>query len=103
VGFVVQEEALPVAANLVEMVGQEKVREFVMSAGGNFELVFTVRPEGLEAAQRACGLTVIGDVVEEGIWMELGAKGGGWKRGGMGIGLEGVRASRNCFKGLFFS
>ncbi|MFA6373497.1 MAG: thiamine-phosphate kinase [Methanothrix sp.] len=70
VGFVVQEEALPVAAGLVDMVGKEKAREMVMSAGGDFELVFTVRPEGLEAARRACGLTVIGEVVEEGIWME---------------------------------
>lgn len=40
-----------------------------MSAGGNYELVFTVRPEWLEAAPRACELTVIGDGVEEGIWM----------------------------------
>jgi len=70
VGFVVQEEALPVAAGLVEMVGPEKARELVMSAGGDFELVFTVQPEGLEAAREACALTVIGEVVEEGIWME---------------------------------
>ena len=85
VGFVVQEEALPVAAGLVEMVGHEKALEMVMSAGGDFELVFTVRPEGLEAARRACALTVIGEVVEEGIWMEQEgrkATGGG----------EGVRA-----------
>ena len=70
VGFVVNEEALPVARGLVEMVGQEKAREFVMSAGGDFELIFTVRPDGLEAARKACALTVIGEVVEEGIWME---------------------------------
>ena len=70
VGFVVQEEALPVADGLVEMVGQEKALEMVMSAGGDFELVFTVRPGGLEEARRACGLTVIGEVVEDGIWME---------------------------------
>jgi thiamine-monophosphate kinase len=49
VGFVVQEEALPLAAGLVEMVGEEKAQELVMSAGGDFELVFTLRPEGLEA------------------------------------------------------
>jgi thiamine-monophosphate kinase len=42
----------------------------VMSAGGDFELVFTVRPEELDAARKACHLTVIGEVVEEGIWME---------------------------------
>jgi len=70
VGFVVREEALPVAAGLEEMVGQEKAQELVMSAGGDFELIFTVRPEELEAARRACALTVIGEVVAEGIWME---------------------------------
>jgi thiamine-monophosphate kinase len=74
VGFVVREEALPIAPGLVEMVGQEMAQELVMSAGGDFELVFTVRPEGLEAARRACGLTVIGEVVEEGIWMEKGGE-----------------------------
>jgi len=41
-----------------------------MSAGGDYELVFTVRRDGLEAARKACKLTVIGEVVEEGIWME---------------------------------
>jgi thiamine-monophosphate kinase len=46
----------------------------VMSAGGDFELVFTVRPEGMEAAREACGLTVIGEVVEEWIWMERGSQ-----------------------------
>ena len=62
------------------MVGQEKAQEFVMSAGGDFELVFTVRPGGLEAAREASKLTVIGEVMEEGIWMERGgpkATGGG--------------------------
>jgi thiamine-monophosphate kinase len=46
VGFLVQEEALPLAEGLVEMVGQEKALEMAMSAGGDFELVFTVRPGG---------------------------------------------------------
>ncbi len=73
-GFVVQEEALPVAAGLVEMVGQEEALEVVMSAGGDFELVFTVRPGWVEAARRACALKVIGEVVEEGIWMERGGQ-----------------------------
>ena len=69
-GFVVNEEALPVAEGLSEMVGQEKALELVLSAGGDFELIFTVRPDGLDAAQKACTLTVIGEVVDEGIWME---------------------------------
>jgi thiamine-monophosphate kinase len=36
--------------------------------------VFTVRPGGLEAARRASPLTVIGEVVEKGIWMEEGGE-----------------------------
>ncbi len=65
------EEALPASEGLGEMVGQGKVREFVMSAEGDFELVFMVRPGELEAARWACRLTVIGEVVEEG---------SGWRR-----------------------
>ena len=45
-----------------------------MSSGGDFELIFTLSPEGLNAAQRACDLTVIGKVVQEDldgeIWRE---------------------------------
>jgi len=41
-----------------------------LGAGGDFELIYTVGREKLEAARRACQLTVIGEVVEEGIWME---------------------------------
>ncbi len=70
VGFVVYEERLPIIPGLDEMVGREESAKIVMSAGGDFELVLTVRPEGLEAARRACELTVIGEVVEEGLWME---------------------------------
>lgn len=70
VGFVVREEALPVAEGLKEMVGHEEAVEMVMSAGGDFELVFTVKPEGLERTRQACELTVIGEAVEEGLWME---------------------------------
>lgn len=70
VGFVVREEALPIAGGIEQMVGHEVALEMAMSAGGDFELVFTVKPEWLERARQACDLTVIGDVVEEGLWME---------------------------------
>jgi len=46
----------------------------VLSAGGDYELVFTVRPEKIEEARKASDLTVIGSVVEEGIWIEAGDK-----------------------------
>jgi len=74
VGFVVCMDKLPIAPGLVEMVGHEKAVELVMSAGGDFELVFTVAPERLEQARQACELTAIGTVVEEGIWMEKGGE-----------------------------
>ena len=70
VGFVVEEDALPIAPGLSEAVGKKAAQELVMSAGGDFELVFTVRRDGLEEARRACKLTVIGEVVNEGIWIE---------------------------------
>jgi thiamine-monophosphate kinase len=74
VGFLVYQDKLPLATGLVEMVGQENALEMALSAGGDFELVFTVRSSGLEAARRACDLTVIGEVVEKGIWMERAGK-----------------------------
>ena len=70
VGFRVFQDKLPLAPGLAEMVGQEKALEMALGAGGDFELVITLRPDGLEAARKACDLTVIGEVVEEGIWME---------------------------------
>ncbi len=68
VGFVVHEERLPIIPGLEEMVGHKEAVDIVMSAGGDFELAFTVRPEMLDGALKACELTVIGEVVEEGIW-----------------------------------
>jgi thiamine-monophosphate kinase len=70
VGFMVYEDRLPIAPGIEETVGHEEAVEMVMSAGGDFELVFTVKPEGLEAAKKAGEVTVIGEVVAEGIWME---------------------------------
>jgi thiamine-monophosphate kinase len=70
VGFVLKEEALPIAKGIEEMVGHKEAVDLVLSAGGDFELVFTVKPDRLEAAKKACDLTLIGLVVEEGIWME---------------------------------
>ena len=70
VGFVVYEERLPLAEGLEEMVGLDRAVEMALGAGGDFELVYTVGREKLEAARQACQLTVIGEVVKEGIWME---------------------------------
>jgi len=74
VGFVVQEDALPISEGIEEVVGRREAVDLVLSAGGDYELVFTVRPEKIEEARKASDLTVIGSVVEEGIWIEAGGK-----------------------------
>ncbi len=74
VGFIVQEEALPIAEGIEDMVGHREAVDLVLSAGGDFELVFTAKPEKIEEARKVCELTVIGSVVEEGIWMEAGGQ-----------------------------
>lgn len=70
VGFVVREEALPIADGIEAMVGHKEAVDLVLRAGGDFELVFTVKPDMLETASKACDMSVIGSVVEEGIWIE---------------------------------
>jgi len=59
------------------MVSRERAVKMAFCAGGDFELVFTVRRDALEAARLACELTVIGEVVEEGIWVE---QAGEWRQ-----------------------
>jgi thiamine-monophosphate kinase len=51
VGFVVYEDRLPIIPGLEDMVGHDEAVNIVMSAGGDFELVFTVNPERLTAAR----------------------------------------------------
>lgn len=44
--------------------------ELALYDGGDFELLFTVAPERLVDARNACELTVIGEVISEGIFLE---------------------------------
>ena len=66
VGFVVYEEQLPIIPGLEEMVGHEEAVEIVMSAGGDFELVFTVRSGGAGGGQE--GVRADGDRRSGGGW-----------------------------------
>jgi thiamine-monophosphate kinase len=45
--------------------------EVAVYAGGDFELLFTVSPEKLDKARKACHLTVIGEVIEKGVLIEM--------------------------------
>ncbi|WP_340819210.1 thiamine-phosphate kinase [Methanolobus sp. WCC4] len=66
VGFRIDEASLPIQPEISEYITSDAttLTELALYTGGDFELLFTVAPDMLEAAQSACYLNVIGDVVE---------------------------------------
>jgi len=70
VGFVVQEKLLPIDPVARKIASTEYLTDLALHAGGDFELVFTVRPDRLDLAENACDFTIIGKVLEKGIWLE---------------------------------
>jgi thiamine-monophosphate kinase len=66
VGFSVQEERIPIDPLVVGVAEErEDAVDLALYAGGDFELVFTVRPDRIDGARLACDFTVIGKVLEE--------------------------------------
>jgi len=66
VGFSVREDLIPIDPLVAETArDKEDAFDLALAAGGDFELVFTVRPDRIEDTARACDLTVIGEVLEE--------------------------------------
>lgn len=74
VGFQVQEESIPLAPGIEDVSSKKEAVEMVLRAGGDFELIFTVRPDRIEDARKACHLTVIGSAISEGLWIESGGE-----------------------------
>ncbi|HII06226.1 MAG TPA: thiamine-phosphate kinase [Methanotrichaceae archaeon] len=72
VGFLVEEDLIPVDPLVAEVAkDKEDAIDLALAAGGDFELVFTVRPDLIERARLACEFTVIGTVLEEKkIWIK---------------------------------
>ena len=73
VGFLVREDRLPIDPDVKELAkDRDDLLYLTLHAGGDFELVFTIRPERLEDARKACKFAVIGEVLESeaGIWIE---------------------------------
>ncbi|MDD3564758.1 MAG: thiamine-phosphate kinase [Methanothrix sp.] len=68
VGFLLQEEMIPIDP-LVALVAEDRedALDLALTAGGDFELVFTLRSDRIGDAADACGLAVIGTVAEEGV------------------------------------
>lgn len=76
VGFKIYESRLPVLPDVKKLLKEKEILEAAVFAGGDFELLFTVAPENLDKAKKACPLTVIGDVIEKGVFIE---KAGGFE------------------------
>jgi thiamine-monophosphate kinase len=70
VGFKIYENRLPVLPDVKRLFKGEELLEAVVYTGGDFELLFTVAQDRIEEARKACPLTVIGEVIEEGIFIE---------------------------------
>jgi len=71
VGFKIYESRLPVLSDVKRLVKGEELLEVAVFTGGDFELLFTVAPEKLDKARKACHLTVIGEVIEKGVFIEM--------------------------------
>ncbi len=70
VGFKIYESRLPVLPDVIKLLKDKELLEAAVFAGGDFELLFTVAPEKLDIAKKACPLTVIGEVIEKGVFIE---------------------------------
>ncbi len=75
VGFKIYENRLPVLSGVRRLLKGEELLEAVVFTGGDFELLFTVAPDKIENAKKACPLTVIGEVIGEGVLIEKAAGG----------------------------
>lgn len=71
VGFKIYENRLPILSGVRRLLKGGELLEAVVFTGGDFELLFTVAPDKIEKARKACPLTVIGEVIEEGIFIEM--------------------------------
>jgi thiamine-monophosphate kinase len=70
VGFKIYESRLPVLSSVKSLSKGEELLEAVVYTGGDFELLFTVAQDKIEKARKACPLTVIGEVIGEGVFIE---------------------------------
>lgn len=70
VGFKIYEDRLPVLPEVTDLLEGDELLQAVVYTGGDFELLFTVPPDKLGIVRSACPLTVIGEVINEGIYIQ---------------------------------
>jgi thiamine-monophosphate kinase len=68
-GFKIYESSLPVLPE-INGLKNEELKDATVFWGGDFELLFTIDPSKIETAKRACSLTIIGEVIKKGIYIE---------------------------------
>jgi len=72
VGFHIRYRDIPVVSEVEELArSEEERREMALYVGEDFELLFTLPGEDLEKAQGAVSFTVIGEVVPEGVRLDM--------------------------------
>jgi thiamine-monophosphate kinase len=70
VGFKIYEDRLPVIPEVTDILKGDELLQAVVYTGGDYELLFTIPPEKLEIVESACPLTVIGEVIKEGVFIQ---------------------------------
>ncbi|NJD52816.1 MAG: thiamine-phosphate kinase [Candidatus Methanoperedens sp.] len=70
VGFKIYEDKLPVLMNVKKLLEDDELFEAIVYTGGDFELLFTVAPDKIDEARNGCSFTIIGKVIEEGIFIK---------------------------------
>jgi len=70
VGFKIYEDRFPVLPEVTAILEGDELLQAVVYTGGDFELLFTVSPEKLGIVRSACPLTVIGEVINDGILIQ---------------------------------
>lgn len=78
VGFLVQEEKIPIDPLVLEVAQDaEDALDLALYSGGDFELLFTLNPDRIDDAARGCDFTIIGTVLEE---REISIESGGERK-----------------------
>ncbi|MDW7726484.1 MAG: thiamine-phosphate kinase [Candidatus Methanoperedens sp.] len=70
VGFKIYENKLPVHHDLKKLFEDDDLLDMALYSGGDFELLFTIAPDKLELVKNKCDMTVIGEVIDNGIFIE---------------------------------
>lgn len=70
VGFKIYESRIPILPEVKKSFHGRDLLEAAVYTGGDFELLFTVPPDKIGKARKACAITVIGEVIESGVYLE---------------------------------